>query len=343
MSRPPVGPTKPIATAIAAASAATIPLGSAAAQPPEQAWTGTTVAVEGGVAFSNYWQTTLPGGAAPLLPSPDNADKVGGTPISSGPLQSKNNIGGYGSFSVGSAYQANPNIDWRFSAAFYGFGTASSSGFASQFVSGPLASFTNTAAVTETERFSFETFDFDFGQKFTQGPVQFRPFAGLRGLHTDELFTTNVATSGLDKIGIETFAVANTNVLSQGGSQFIGIGPRVGVDFNTVGTWSLVGSASAAWIEGQRQSQYTTTTTASIGGSPPTIIGTGVFSTNYTGIGNLEAMIGVGWQFSLNGQMVIGYKVDQWYHIRDSFSFAGFNNQQDVLTQTPFLRVTLRY
>jgi hypothetical protein len=342
MSKAPVGP-KPIATAIAAASAAGIPLGTAAAQPPDQPWIGTTVSVEGGVAFSNYWQTTVPGGPASLLPSPDNADKVGSTPISSGPLQSNNNIGGYGSFSISSTYQGSPTIDWRFSAAFYGFGTTSSSASASQFVSGEETSFTNTAAITETDRFSFETFDFDFGQKFTQGPVQFRAFAGLRGLHTDELFTTNVATSGLDKIGFDTFAVANTNVFSQGSSQFIGVGPRVGVDFNTMGTWGFVGSVSVAWIEGSRQSQYMTTTTASIGGSPPTVTPTGLFNDRYVGVGNLEGMIGVAWQFSANGEFVVGYKVDEWYNIRDSFSFAGFNNKQDVLTQTPFLRVTLRY
>jgi hypothetical protein len=341
MSKAPVS-SKPIAKAIAAASAASIPLGSAAAQPPDQPWSGTTVSVEGGVAFSNYWQTTVPGSPASLLPAPGE-DKTGATPTTSAPLQSKNNIGGYGSFSFGSAYQGNPNIDWRFSAAFYGFGTTSSSASASQFVSGEDASATNTATITETDRFSFETFDFDFGEKVTPGPVEFRPFAGLRGLHTDELFTTDVATSALDKIGDDTFTTANTNVFSQGSSQFTGVGPRVGVDFNTIGTWGFVGSASAAWIGGARQSQYLTTTSVSVGGGLPTITGSGVFSDTYDWVGNLEGVIGIGWQFSSNGQLVVGYKADEWYHIRDSFSFAGFNNKQDVLTQMPFLRVTLRY
>jgi hypothetical protein len=334
--------SKPITTAIAAASAAGIPLGGAAAQPPEQPSTGTTVSVEGGIVFSNYWQTTFPGSPASLLPGVSSgADKTGSPPNSTDPLQSRKNVGGYGAFSVGRDFNA--MLDWRFSAAFYGFGTTSSSGSASQFFSGSFTSFTNTASITETDRFSFQTFDFDVGEKFTQGPIQFRAFAGLRGLHTDELFTTNVGATGTDKIGFETFGTTNTNTLAQGSSEFLGIGPRAGVDFNTTGAWRLFGSVSGAVIEGQRQSQYSTATSVSLGGATTTITGISALGDRFDWVGNLEGVIGVAWQFSPNGQLAVGYKIDQWYNIRDSFSYAGFSNKQDVLTQTPFLKVTLRY
>jgi hypothetical protein len=340
MAKLPIG-SKPVSTALAAASAVGIPLGGAAAQaaPP---LSGTTISVEGGVAFSEYWRTTFPGNPDALLPGvSSSSDKTGSAPISSAPLQSNNNIGGYGSFSIGRDYDA--MLDWRFAAAYYGFGTTSSSASASQFFSGSETSFTNTASITESDRFSFETFDFDFGHKWTTGPVQFRAFAGLRGLHTDESFTTDTATTGSDKIAFETFETTNTNVLTQGSSQYLGIGPRAGLDFSTVGTWGLVGSASAAFIEGTRQGDYIRSTTTFAGGGPSTLTTTEIWNTHGDWVGNLEGMIGVTWQFSSNGQFIAGYRADQWYNIRDSFGFAGFDNKQNILTQTPFLKVTLRY
>jgi hypothetical protein len=338
--------SKPISTALAAASAASIPLGVAAAQTAEPPSTGTTTfSFEGGVAFSNYWQTTYPGNPANLLPGvPSSADKTGAAPVSSAPLQSPHNDGGYGSFSV--SRDIDSMIDWRFSAAFYDFGATSSSASASQAYSGRDASFTNTAAITETDRFSFETFDFDFGRKGMLGPIQFRAFAGLRGLHTDDTFATDTATVGTDKVGsypLDTYETVNTGTYAVGTSEFVGIGPRVGFDFNTVGTWSLVGSVSAAWIGGQRQSDYESTTTTSINGGTPTITATGTYSDRYTSVSNLEGMVGVAWQFSSYGQVLVGDKFDAWYDIRDSFAFAGYGNKQDLQTQTPFLRVTIRY
>lgn len=337
--------SKPITTALAAASAATLPLGVASAQTAEPPSTGTTtLSFEGGVAFSNYWQTTYPGNPANLLVGVPSADKTGATPVSSAPLQSLHNDGGYGSFSV--SRDIGPMIDWRFSAAFYNFGATSSSASASQAFSGMDASFTNTAAITETDRFSFETFDFDFGRKGMLGPIQFRAFAGLRGLHTDESFATDTATLGTEKLGtfpFDTYPTVGTNTYAVGTSQFVGIGPRVGLDFNTTGTWGLVGSVSAAWIGGQRLSDYESTVSTSIAGGAPTITGTGSYYDRYTSVSNLEGMIGVAWQFSPNGQVVVGDKFDAWYNIRDSFAFVGYSNKQDVQTQTPFLKVTIRY
>ena len=53
-------------------------------------------------------------------------------------------------------------------------------------------------------------------------------------------------------------------------------------------------------------------------------------------------MLGVSFP-TTTGQLVVGYKIDQWFNIRDSFSFAGFDNKRDLLTQTPFIKVVLRY
>jgi hypothetical protein len=334
--------TKSFGAVVAGAAAAGVPVGGAAAQPPAPFTPTTTVSFEGGVAFSNYWQTTFPGSPTGLLPIvTDTADKTGLPPISSDPLQSKHNLGGYGSFSVGR--DIDPTLDWRFSAAFYEFGTTTSLAHASQQFTVTLSpSFTNTASITETDRFAFQTFDFDLGKRWTQPFVQFRAFAGLRALHTNDRFSVATATEGTDKIGLLTLAT-DTSIFSTGSSGFFGVGPRVGFEFSPGATFGLIGSASAAAIDGVRSAQFLRTTTVAVNGGPPTSTSLILSTDTIRWVGNLEAILGVAWRFSPNGQLAVGYKLDQWYNIRDSFSFAGYANKQNVMTQAPFLKVSLRY
>ncbi len=343
MAETPVG-TKSLGALVAATAAAGIPVGDAAAQtPPVPFLPTTTVTVEGGVAFSNYWATTFPGSPASLLPIvTDTADKTGSPPLSSAPLQSKHNPGGYGSFSIGR--DIDPTLDWRFSVAFFDFGTTTSTAEAAQqFTANFGPPFTNTASISETDRFAFQTFDFDFGKRWTRQAIQLRAFAGLRGLRTTENFGVATATEGTDKIGLFDVVTTDTNIFSNGTSGFTGLGPRVGFDFSTGSTFGFIGSASAAAIGGIRNSQFLRATTVVVDGGPATTDSSNLSSDSTSWVGNLEGMFGVTWQFAPNGQLAVGYKVDEWYHIRDSFDFAGYVNKQNVFTQTPFLRVTLRY
>jgi hypothetical protein len=328
---------------IAAASAAGLPVGEALAQPPGTSWDGTTVSVEGGVAFSNYWTTTFPGSPASLIPQPSpSSDKVGSPPVSSAPLESKHNVGGYGSFSVGR--NINPTLDWRFSAAFYDFATTESSAGATQLFTGEESdTSTNSALIRESNRFGFQTLDFDLGKMWTQGPVQLRGFAGLRALHTIDRFDVMTATEGTDKTGLFTTTTTDTTISRTGSSHFTGVGPRVGLEFFTGSNVGLVGSVSGALIGGYRTAHFDSTTTVVVNGGAPTITQTTISGNRGDWVGNLQGMVGVAFQFAPNGQFVLGYKADQWYNIRDSFSFAGFSNQRNVLTHTPFLKVTVRY
>jgi hypothetical protein len=336
--------TKSFGALVAATAAATIPVGDAAAQTQPMPFSPTTtVTVEGGVSFSNYWATTFPGSPASLLPIvTDTADKTGFPPVFSDPLQSKHNLGGYGSFSIGR--DIDPTLDWRFSVAFFDFGTTTSSANASQqFAVSGGSPFTNTASISEIDRFAFQTFDFDFGKRWTQQAIRFRAFAGLRGLHANENFGVATATEGTDKIGILGVATTDTGIFSNGTSGFTGLGPRIGFDFSTGSTFGFIGSASAAAIGGIRNSQFVRGTIVVVNGGPESTNFANLSSNSANWVGNLEGMLGVTWQFAPNGQLAVGYKVDEWYHIRDSFDFAGYGNKQNVLTQTPFLRVTLRY
>jgi hypothetical protein len=335
---------KPVGTIVAAASAAGVPVGDAAlAQGPLPQ--GTWVSVEGGVAFSNYWRTTFPGNPTSLLPSVFDSDKTGSPPVSTGPLQSKHNLGGYGSFSLGTT--VNPTVDWRFSVAVFEFGTTTSSASASQFFTGGLFPFTNTASISERDRFAFQLADFDFGKNWSDGTVQFRAFAGLRALHTIDRFNVSLATDGTDKIALFTIANTVTDANSTGKSEFTGVGPRIGLDVSVGSPFGLVGSVSAAFIGGYRNAHFdqisTTTTSIFLGPTTTSLSQSRVSDNRADWVGNLSGMIGATWQFNPTGQLIVGYKIDEWFNIRDSFKFAGFNNKQDLLVQTPFLKVLLRY
>jgi hypothetical protein len=330
---------KPIGTLVAAAAAGVPAGGGALAQTPGPSPQITTVTIEGGIAFSNYWRSTVPGGAVSLLPPVTDPDKTGSPPVSNGFNDSRHNTGGYGSFSVGQTI--NPGLDWRFSVAMFDFGTATASANASQNFSGD-GSFTNTASVTESNRFAFQTVDFDFGKTWSDGGFQFRAFGGLRGLYTVDRFNVAVATEGTDKVGLLTSLTTTTNESSIGSSHFAGIGPRAGLDFSTGAPFGLVGSVSGAFLGGVRSSHFDRMTTT-FDGTLTTVSQIQLSDNKADWVGNLSGMIGASWQFAPTGQFVVGYKLDQWFNIRDSFAFAGFNNKQDVLVQTPFFKVILRY
>jgi Legionella pneumophila major outer membrane protein precursor len=302
------------------ASATTLPLAdNAAAQTFSPVVPGTmTYTFEGGISFADFGKSDFPGGAAGFIPQ--DLDKVGSPPLSSGDLGIGRRTGGYGSFSV--ARNINGIYDWRFSAGFTVFGTANHSANASEHFTGLLFSPTNTAAVTESDRFGLYTADFDFGRNYSAGIFKVRAFAGLRSLYIDDRFDWAVHTEGTDKTGIfRTTTVTDT--LSQGRSTFFGVGPRVGLDFFTGSTFGVVGSISEAIVFGSRRSNVPIMETFVINGGAPTFGSNSVSNRENLLVGNISGSLGVAWQFSPTGQLVIGYKLDQWYNVRDKFDFAG--------------------
>jgi Legionella pneumophila major outer membrane protein precursor len=324
------------------ASAAALPLADyAAAQTAAPVGPGTTTySFEGGVSFANLGRSDFPGGAVGFIPQ--DTDKTGSTPQSSGDIGPGHRTGGYGSFSVTRNIDA--VNDWRFSTGFNLFGTATrsasaSEGFTSEFFSGA----TNSAGLTESDRFGLYTMDFDFGRSFNAGIFKLRAFAGLRSLYEHDHLDTAFQTSGTDKTGFETNTTTTTTGVFQGRSSFYGLGPRVGLDFFTGSTFGVVGSISGAVLGGVRQSNYFIAENVVVNGGTPTFSVSGLTQNQNSWVGNISGYLGGAWQFSPKGQLVIGYKLDQWYNIRETFNFAGLNRKEDLLIQTPFIRVVLRF
>jgi hypothetical protein len=323
------------------ASAAALPLAdSVAAQTlPSGVPGATTFSFEGGVSFSNLSNSNYPAGAVPFIPQ--DLDKVGSPPRSMGDLDPGRRFGGYGSFSV--ARNINAVDDWRFSAGFNVFGTSERTTFASQTFTAPFFSATNSAAITERDRFGLYTADFDFGRNWTTGMVQVRAFAGLRSLYTNDRFDALLHTEGTDKTGFLRSTTTIADSLSRGRSTFFGLGPRAGMDFFAGSTFGVVGNVSGALLVGSRQSSVFTTDMIVVNGGS-SIFGANLVTNNETTfVGNISGSLGAAWQFSPMGQLVIGYKVDKWYNVRENFSFSGLSRKEDIFIQTPFIRATMRF
>jgi hypothetical protein len=323
------------------ASAAALPLAdSVAAQTlPSGVPGATTFSFEGGISFSNLSNSNYPAGAVPFIPQ--DLDKVGSPPRLTGDLDPGRRFGGYGSFSIGRNIDA--VNDWRFSTGFNVFGTRERSTIASQMFTGFLFSATNSAAITERDRFGLYTADFDFGRNWTTGIVQVRAFAGLRSLYTNDRFDALLHTEGTDKTGLFTTTTSIADSLSQGRSSFFGVGPRAGLDFFAGSTFGLAGNISGAVLIGSRQSSVFTSNTIVVNGGAPTFGANLVTNNETTFVGNLSGSLGAAWKFSPMGEVVVGYKVDKWYNVRENFAFSGLSRKEDVFVQTPFIRATMRF
>ena len=289
---------RPVRVLAAAAAAVAAPAGHAQAQSNVPSFTPKTmISAEGGFLFANY--------QSPIA----SIGKVG-LPGSS------NNTGGYGAISFGQ--DINPFYDWRISGAFNAFRQNNQGGSTSGLF------FTDTT--TQSDKFSFLTFDFDVGRRWENGNLQLRTFAGFRGLRTADNFGALDTT--VSKLGTSLSSLS-------GDSHFTGLGPRVGLEMFYGSTFGVVGSVSAAAIFGVRDSTFTSNVDGVL---------TNMGQNKWTWVENISGSLGLSWQFAPGYSVVVGYKADQWWNIRDNFSYTGMTSQgdKDVLTHGPFLRVTVR-
>jgi hypothetical protein len=326
-------------SALIASAAAVSPVEKAMAQFAPATPGTMTYSFEGGFAFSNLSTTNFPGGAVPFIPQA--FDKLGLTPQSSGNLNQGWRNGGYGAFSVARNFDA--VNDWKFSAAFYEFGSNGRSASATQQFVGFNFDAINSATVTERDRFRLYTADFDFGRFFAAGIFQVRAFAGLRGAYIGDGFDSSVGTVGTDKLGFLNTTTTVTNAVSYGRASFYGVGPRVGFEFFTGSVVGLVGNLSGAVLGGQRDVSVATTFISTTDNGVPFVAVTQLTNNEFSWVANITGSLGLAWQFAPNGQIVVGYKLDQWWNVRSNFALVGFNRKEDILIQTPFVKATLRF
>ena len=332
-------------SALLASAAAAAPLDKAAAQFAPAVPGTMTYSFEGGFAFSNLSTTNFPAGAIPYIPQSmnllANTPINGLTPRGIGTSGDGWQGGWYGAFSLARSIDA--VNDWRLSGGFYRFNSRTGSASATQeFTDFVIFDAINSASVSERDRFQLYTADFDFGRHFTAGIFKVRAFGGLRAAYVGDGYDSGIHTVGNDKLGLDTITTT-TDTRAYGRASFYGVGPRVGFDFFTGSTWGLVGHLSGAVLGGYRDVSFSTFTLTSVNGAAPTSTGRELTQNAFSYAANMTGSLGVAWQFAPNGQLVLGYKLDQWWNVRSSFSFVGLDRKEDILIQTPFVKATFRF
>ena len=318
---------------------------------------------EGGMLISKYSRTAFPNGVGPAFDKLGcdicEADPV--DPTRSGSLVPPRNIGWYGALSIGR--DIDPVWDWRLSGSFNAFNTNRRS-TAINIDQGDIEEgFTSSRQVTESDRFKFATVDFDVGRKGRNGLLQTRAFAGLRALGTDESF--NISDSEAKGLAECCFVTTQSNQLTQtkGRSNFVGVGPRIGLEGFYGTTVGVVGSVSAAFLGGWRYSTFeqiqtgTGSFTLCDGGCVTLPLSNSasantVQNSKFVGVGNLAASLGLAWRPTPGTGVEVGYRVEYLSNVRESFAFANstaltgygpFEQKKDVLINAPYIKGSIRF
>ena len=268
------------------------------------------------------WFLSLEGGLVFADPA---FDKVGftGSGITSDFDDFDKELGYRGAAKFGKKF--NDNLDWRLGVAY------------SDFVKNHASSSFSGLGVESDSEFttdlSYLTGDFEIGYNVRPSDrFDLRVFGGLRALNSSD---------SLDKFG-EISILGSGGTLGQDtDSEFLGIGPRVGVDFSGKlsddSVLGFSGMLAAAVIIGDLK-QKTETIAFSGGSSEP------LFSdTNHTTetVFNLEAAFGADFHLTDNAVLTLGYRGE----IVDRFSDkSGFLPSEDspagsqFLSHGPFVR-----
>jgi len=235
------------------------------------------VAIEGGLTFSDYSKVAL--------------GKVG----DSGPLAFENDIGGYGSVSIGRGFDTGSPYDWRLTGTITQFLDNESS----------YSDFPYTA--TTRTSFAAQTLDFDIGRTFENGNVETRIYGGVRGLHLKQS-----SEFGVSKIGGDPDYAQWSKL---GETEFLGAGPRIGVDTRVGNKWGLVAGLSGSAIYGRRTSRLGAEYSAQDDGYTYGPFSYGESQSEFDWVGEMTANIGVSYMPNSRTEIIGGYRVQQFWNV----------------------------
>ena len=304
-------------TAVAAGAAASVGSNAALADQMPGAEPEWFLSLEGGVLFA------------------DPAIDKGGLPMSPGSGLTFNDFDkdfGYrGAAAFGKKFD--DNLDWRLGVAYSNFvkNNASLSFITSGSGSGSgSGSFDGTADAD----FSYLTGDLELGYNVRPGDdFDLRVFGGLRILNSHD---------SQDKFG--EFDVGSSGGAFQFGadSEFIGAGPRVGLDFSSrlgEGNFGFSGMIATALLYGdlKQKTEYVGT---GLGSSIPDYSET--FHDDEI-IFNLEAAFGADFHIGDNALLTVGYRGEYWNDVRFSDKIGGSGETPDTLSHGPFVRFIAKF
>lgn len=228
------------------------------------------------------------------------------------------------------------NLDWRLGVAYSNFVKNHASLLITGIPSGSgSGSGSGSFAGDGSADFSYLTGDLELGYNVRPGDdFDLRVFGGLRILSSkdsqDKFGDVDLGGSGVGSIELNTR------------SEFLGVGPRAGVDFSSRigdGNFGFSGMLATALIFGDVKTRIAY---SSSGGSGSGSSGSETFHDNET-IFNLEAAFGADFHLNENSVLTIGYRGEYWNDVRFSDKVGESSSTPDTLSHGPFLRFTTEF
>lgn len=302
---------------VSAIATSAVGAGAVYAAPPVP--NGYTLSLEGGYAFS---------------PGTQSVDKTYGLD-KAGAIELDHDVGYYGAISLdkqvnnlwdvaigASAWHLLPNTGTYTSSGGYGDGDYGS------------------ASSTFTSNFDFQTADLEFGYRPPQlnQDMDLRVFAGLRALHSVD----SQDKTGSGKLGYDGSPEATFNFDNSLRNEFLGVGPRVGLDFSKRFDGSQVGIsgllAGAAIFGVDRLTQKESRTVTPFGDGPPdgpVSYSDSNSSNSMKTVFNLQAALGLDYYIGDDGSKVtLGLQAQELWNVRSDT----FGLKTNYLEYGPFVK-----
>jgi len=165
----------------------------------------------------------------------------------------------------------------------------------------------------------------DLGSTFSNETASGRVFAGVRILNAQDSATTGYGFY---------YNIYEADISADG--NFLGAGPRVGMDVRVGGTVGLVGSVSAAAVFGRHSVTYGLNYDIALYDAE--LSGTEV---DWDWVTDVSASAGLSVRPSEDAELVVGYRVEQISDIRLGASDLG--RDENVLEHGPMLKLNVKF
>ncbi|MEP7173345.1 MAG: Lpg1974 family pore-forming outer membrane protein [Aestuariivirga sp.] len=224
------------------------------------------------------------------------------------------------------------NLDWRLGVAYSNFVKNN----ASLSITGIPGSGSGSGSLLGTGEadFSYLTADLELGYNVRPGDdFDLRVFGGLRFLNSRD---------SQDKFGEFESGGSGGTIQFGADSEFIGVGPRAGLDFSSrlgEGNFGFSGMIATAVLYGDLKQKFE----ANGSGLGSSFSGFSETLHENELLFNLEAAFGADFHLNENAVLTIGYRGEYWNDVRFSDKIGGSGETPDTLSHGPFVRFIAKF
>jgi len=190
--------------------------------------------------------------------------------------------------------------------------------------------------------------DFAIGRDFALGTGNAQAKLGIRIAEINSETTANAALTGCLDSPAGNFPFCTTvtgNSSFQSRSQFLGVGPRLGIDGSQPlgGSWAFDYLGGVAVLFGDRSFSATQTLTATSTGFASVRAITSLSSSNFAAVFNLDAQAGISYWFTPTFKLTGSFRFDGYWAALPILEAGGNIGNQNRFYYGPMLRATVMF